>query len=340
MSRLSGRLLIFVWAAILLAATGAKATPVKTVVQDTLYRADGSVAQGTITIRWNAFTTSAGDAVPTGVVTETIGADGSISIPLIPDTGASPSGSYYRVFLKLDDGTTSEEQWVVPAVTTTTVAAIRAKVVPQAVAAQFVSRDYVDSLLYQSGASSLTTPGSLDLQSSITASSPVADIRAFGAVIDGATDIGPALAAATAQACTSSGVVFLPCGGAGCYLANAVLPLSNQNACSPTRTGVQFKLQGNLKVGTTLVVPDESSVVCDGETFSGMFVGRGPNCKVTAPAVYGSLATAIAAPGTATFTPTMGGTSTGRQLPVGSAITVAENTTCNITSLPAVRPDW
>ncbi len=34
MSRLSGRLLIFVWAAILLAATGAKATPVKTVVQE------------------------------------------------------------------------------------------------------------------------------------------------------------------------------------------------------------------------------------------------------------------------------------------------------------------
>ena len=333
MSRLSGRLLIFVWAAILLAATGAKATPVKTVVQDTLYRADGSFAQGTITIHWDAFTDSTGDAVPMGVVTETIGANGSISIPLIPNSGASPSGSYYRVFMKLDDGTTSQEMWVVPAGATTTVAAIRAKVVPQAVAAQFVSRDYLDSLLYQSGASSLTTPGSLDLQSSITASSPVADIRAFGAVIDGATDIGPALAAATAQACTSSGVVFLPCGGAGCYLANAVLPLSNQNACSPTRTGVQFKLQGNLKVGTTLVVPDESSVVCDGETFSGMFVGRGPNCKVTAPAVYGSLGTAIAAPGTATFTPTMGGTSTVAQLPVGSAITVAENTTCNISTI-------
>jgi hypothetical protein len=34
LSRLSGRLLVFVWAAILLGATGAKATPVKTVVQE------------------------------------------------------------------------------------------------------------------------------------------------------------------------------------------------------------------------------------------------------------------------------------------------------------------
>ena len=37
--------------------------------------------------------------------------------------------------------------WVVPAANTTTMAAIRAKVVPQAVAAQWVSRDYLDSAL-------------------------------------------------------------------------------------------------------------------------------------------------------------------------------------------------
>ena len=335
MSRLSGRLLILVWAAILLCAAGAKAEPARTLVQDTLYRADGSAAQGTITIRWNGFTTSAGEAVEAGSMTETIGSGGSISIPLIPNTGASPSGSYYRVFLKLDDGTTSEEQWVVPAAATTTVAAMRAKVVPQAVAAQFVSRDYVDTLLYKSGINALTTPGSLDLQSSVTASSPVVDIRAFGAVIDGATDIGPALAAATAQACTTSGVVFLPCSGSGCYLANGVLPQANQNACAGNRTGIQYKQQGILKVGTTLVVPDFASWMCDGAAGAGLFVARGPNCLVIAPQVYGSLGTAISgsAPITATFTPTMGGSSTVAQLAVGTAITVAENTSCNIASL-------
>jgi hypothetical protein len=146
-SRLSGRLLVFVWAALLLGATGAKAAPVQTLVQDTLYRADGQVAQGMLTIRWNAFSTSAGQAVPAGEMTVTTNASGGITIPLIANTGSSPSGSYYRVYLKLDDGTTSEEQWVVPAVSTTTIAAIRATVVPQAVAAQFVSRDYVDTAL-------------------------------------------------------------------------------------------------------------------------------------------------------------------------------------------------
>ena len=146
-SRLIGRLLIFVWAALLLGAAGAKAAPVKTLVQDTLYRADGSVAQGDITIRWNGFSTSAGEAVAAGQMTVKTDANGGISIPLIPNTGSTPSGSYYRVVIKLDDGTTSEEMWVVPAVATTTVAAIRAKVVPQAVAAQFASRDYVDTEL-------------------------------------------------------------------------------------------------------------------------------------------------------------------------------------------------
>ncbi len=82
-----------------------------------------------------------------GEMTVKTDANGGISIPLIPNTGASPSGSYYRVVIKLDDGTTSEEQWVVPAMATTTVAAIRAKVVPQAVAAQFVSVDTLDTEL-------------------------------------------------------------------------------------------------------------------------------------------------------------------------------------------------
>ena len=139
--------MVFVWAALLLGATGAKATPVETLVQDTLYRADGSAAQGNLVIRWNDFSTSAGDAVAAGEMTVPIAANGGISIPLIPNAGSSPSGSYYKVVMKLNDGTISEEQWVVPVAASTTVAAIRAKVVPQAVAAQFVSLDYLNSAL-------------------------------------------------------------------------------------------------------------------------------------------------------------------------------------------------
>jgi len=181
----------------------------------------------------------------------------------------------------------------------------------------------------------LNVTAEVSAHDAITGATPVADIRDYGAVIDGATDIGSALAAAQAAACTSSGVVYLPCGGSGCYLANAAtLPVYAQNGCNP-RNGLQYKMQGKLILGTTLVVPDFSSFICDGAAGAGLFGARGPNCIVIAPPVYGSLGTAISGtiPITATFTPTMGGTATVSQIPVGSAITVAENTTCNITSL-------
>ena len=139
--------MIFVWVALLIGAAGAKAVTTETLVLDTLYRADGSVAQGTITIRWDDFVTSAGQAVAAGQKTWATDKNGGISIPLIPNTGSTPSGSYYRAVIKKDDGTTKEQIWVVPAVTTTTLAAVWAKVVPQAVAAQSASRDYVDTEL-------------------------------------------------------------------------------------------------------------------------------------------------------------------------------------------------
>jgi hypothetical protein len=145
-------------ALLLTGASIAKAAPGKTLVQDTLYRADGSAAQGNLTIRWNAFTTSAGEAVAAGEMTVSTGANGALSIPLIPNAGATPAGGYYKVMVKLSDGMTSEEDWVVPATATTTLAVIRAQVVPQSVAAQFVNRAYVDGQI--SGLAPVATSGS------------------------------------------------------------------------------------------------------------------------------------------------------------------------------------
>ncbi len=401
-SRLIRRLLFLVWVALFIGATGAKAEPVKTLVQDTLYRADGSVAQGTIAIRWNGFSTSAGEAVMAGELTIATDVNGGIAIPLIPNAGSSPAGSYYKVVVKLDDGTTSEEVWVVPAATTTTVAAIRAKVVPQAVAAQFASIAYVNSLLnnlaanppvHLSGAESISgtktflaspevpvpsdvggaankgyvdqkvsaqpsvnltspgpigsvTPGTVNATSitasgnvgasaTVTGGSPASDIRAFGAVIDGATDIGSALVAATAQACTGSGVVFLPCAGtSGCYLANgtALAQLANSAACGSTAQSVQFKLQGTLKLGSTFVVPDRSDLIGDGGGISSQFQGSHPVATVVAPAVHGTMGTAIGAAGSATFTPTFAGGSIAN-VQVGTAITIAGTTSCSISAI-------
>ncbi|MBZ5513086.1 MAG: hypothetical protein LAN70_18210 [Acidobacteriia bacterium] len=118
--------------------------PAKTVVSDTIYRADGSPASGTMVISWPAFVSADGKPVAAGSKTVKIGATGAISIPLVPTQGATPSGTYYKVVLSLDDGASSQEYWTVPTLSPTSIAAIRSAVVPATVAMQVVSREYVD----------------------------------------------------------------------------------------------------------------------------------------------------------------------------------------------------
>ncbi len=138
-SRLIGRLLILV----AMLTAWAAAQPARTMVQDTLYRADGTAATGTVTVRWQGFNTAGGQAVAAGMLMATTDANGGIAIPLVANVGSTPAGGYYQVVIKLDDGTTSQEQWVVPVAATVTLGVVRAQVVPQNVAAQFVSRDFV-----------------------------------------------------------------------------------------------------------------------------------------------------------------------------------------------------
>jgi hypothetical protein len=72
-------------------------------ITDTVYRADGTPAQGTALISWPAFTTAAGQAVTPGSLTVTLGPSGGFNASLAPNTGASPAGTYYRAIFKLDD---------------------------------------------------------------------------------------------------------------------------------------------------------------------------------------------------------------------------------------------
>jgi len=126
-----------------LEAQGPQLTP----IVDTLYRPDGTPAQGTILVKWKAFTTSDGKAVPAGTLSVPIGAGGAVSLALAPNVGATPSGSYYAVTYQLSDGVHSEEIWAVPAAGPVTVGAIRSQVVPAGVAMQVASRQYVDDQL-------------------------------------------------------------------------------------------------------------------------------------------------------------------------------------------------
>lgn len=115
-----------------------------TMVQGTVYRADGSVASGTLLVSWPAFTTASNQEVAKGSVSAVIGKDGNVSLQLAPNSGAYPAGTYYTAVYHLNDGTVSTEYWVVPAVTSTTISAVRAQLAPATVAVQSVSKSYVD----------------------------------------------------------------------------------------------------------------------------------------------------------------------------------------------------
>jgi hypothetical protein len=115
-------------------------------VNDTVYRADGLPASGTLLISWPSFTTAAGEAVAAGRMNVAIGPNGLVDVALVPNTGSTPA-SYYTVVIKSDNGVSTTEYWTVPSSTSSTVAAVRSKVVPTSVAAQFVGRDYIDSAI-------------------------------------------------------------------------------------------------------------------------------------------------------------------------------------------------
>ncbi|HEU5340509.1 SGNH/GDSL hydrolase family protein [Edaphobacter sp.] len=119
-----------------------------TTVTDTVYRADGTPATGTVIVSWQAFTNAAGQSVPSGSTSATIGANGAMSVALVPNAGSTPMGTYYTAVYHLDDGTVSREFWVVPvSASPVQVSAIKTTVLPTSVAMQTVSKSYVDTAI-------------------------------------------------------------------------------------------------------------------------------------------------------------------------------------------------
>ena len=112
----------------LLALLGASPaqTPETTTISDVVYRADGSLAGGTLLISWPTFSTSAGQSVAAGKKSVPLGPDGALSVALVPTRGATPAGTFYTVVYQLDDGTVKTEFWVVASTSPTTIAAVRA----------------------------------------------------------------------------------------------------------------------------------------------------------------------------------------------------------------------
>lgn len=142
--RRTGRL--FCWLVLMAAMNARGSTPAMTTISDVLYRADGTAARGTLLISWPAFTTADNKPVAAGSMNLALGVNGEVNVELAPNAGANPAGTYYRVVLKLEDGSSNTEYWVVPASSPATIAEIRSRLAPSSMAVQMVTREYVDSV--------------------------------------------------------------------------------------------------------------------------------------------------------------------------------------------------
>jgi len=128
------------------AAFAPQSGPATTTIADTVYLADGSRAQGSLIITWPAFLTASGAAVAGGTTTTTLGANGALSVALVPNVGANPAEVYYTVVYQLGPGEVRTEYWMVPTTSPANLAAVRTTP-GSGVAGQPVSLQYVNSEL-------------------------------------------------------------------------------------------------------------------------------------------------------------------------------------------------
>ncbi|MGA8491543.1 MAG: hypothetical protein WB711_14040 [Terriglobales bacterium] len=136
------------WLFLLLLALAASAqTLTTTTIDDTVFRADGTPAGGTLLISWPEFTTAAQGAVAAGNTSVSLGAGGALSVSLVPNANATPANTVYTVVYQLNDGTVKTEYWVVPTSSPTTISAVRTTLGASGSASQMATEQYVNAAL-------------------------------------------------------------------------------------------------------------------------------------------------------------------------------------------------
>ena len=142
----------------------------------------------------------------------------------------------------------------------------------------------------------ITPAGFAVVKGSITATSPVCDIRAFGAQL-GSQDIGPYI-----QDCINdiypwtSGntqTIRLECGNhtPGCYWANP------SALTFPYGGPLRFELAGYLSLGSPLVTSGVENWYGIGPPGGNLQFQTGTPAMISAPQIYGALGTAVTTPG-------------------------------------------
>jgi hypothetical protein len=236
-----------------------------TTVSDTVYHADGTVAAGTVIVNWPAFTTMAGQSIPSGNQSTVIGAGGALSISLVPNVGATPIGSYYTVVYHLDDGSIEKEFWVIPVSSTpVTVATVKNTVLPTSVAMQTVSKSYVDTAIAQALAGASPLDGSVYvLKAGDTMTGPL---------------ILPADPVSANQAADKHYVDASVAGSSGSTVGKVSLnPTATQVITQPTGTDLEVNRLNSVEianqyagVGTNGVANALASVDCQAGSTSGL----------------------------------------------------------------------
>ena len=95
----------------LICAHIAYAAPALTTIQDTLYRADGTRFEGTLTITWSSFDTGDGSHLPAQGLTVNV-VNGALRVQLAPTT--SSPGAQYKVRYNSQGRYQFDETWAVP----------------------------------------------------------------------------------------------------------------------------------------------------------------------------------------------------------------------------------
>jgi hypothetical protein len=138
---------LFLLLPVLVALAVSAQTLPTTMINDIVYRADGTPAEGTLLISWPEFTTAAGGAVAAGNTAAVLGTGGALSVGLVPNANATPANTVYTVVYQLDDGTEKTEYWIVPTTSPTTISAVRTTLGAGNSASQMATQQYVNAAL-------------------------------------------------------------------------------------------------------------------------------------------------------------------------------------------------
>jgi hypothetical protein len=183
---------VFVWVGCLLSVLVLPVLgqgPALTTISDTVFRANGSPASGTLLISWPPFTTAGGVTVAAGNLSVALGVNGSFTAQLAPNAGATPAGTLYTVTYQLSDGTVKTENWSVGTATPETISAVRTAAGTATPVAQAATQQYVNAQLatvvHLSGAETVTGAKTFTISPSLPTPSQAGD-AATKAYVDSA----------------------------------------------------------------------------------------------------------------------------------------------------------